>query len=319
MIRRAASICVKAAKANGGELSVRNLPRKGCIFTLDLPRKPRPALSIVGGAGSESSANADAPTANEGTRRLNGGNGSGQACDFGASKRPSPNPLRSALRGSNGKKQSLHLSRGEATALVLDVEQNAVRGGLRGQANGAASMGELERVLKQVGNCRDEDLPIALDGHWRLDRHDLQVDTAGLSLHRGADLYLGHKVGDGDELEPLNPGIESHIYEGPIEEIAQGLLAVRREVADPALVVTEAVDNFRAQAAARGISLTAELVPVLPVASFDPARILRVLVNLRSNAIKLYATERQGRRRRRVPPRRVAIRRRGHRPGPPRR
>jgi signal transduction histidine kinase len=38
------SICIKAAKANGGEVRVRDLPGKGCVFTLDLPRKP-PAFS----------------------------------------------------------------------------------------------------------------------------------------------------------------------------------------------------------------------------------------------------------------------------------
>lgn len=32
------SICLKAAKANLGEIYVRDLPGKGCIFTLDLPR-----------------------------------------------------------------------------------------------------------------------------------------------------------------------------------------------------------------------------------------------------------------------------------------
>jgi hypothetical protein len=32
------SICVKAAKASGGELRIRDLPGKGCIFTLDLPK-----------------------------------------------------------------------------------------------------------------------------------------------------------------------------------------------------------------------------------------------------------------------------------------
>jgi signal transduction histidine kinase len=38
------SICRKAAEANGGELGVRDLPGKGCIFTLSLPRAPsRPA------------------------------------------------------------------------------------------------------------------------------------------------------------------------------------------------------------------------------------------------------------------------------------
>ena len=39
------SICLKAAKASGGDLRVRDLPGKGCVFTLDLPRKPTPPPS----------------------------------------------------------------------------------------------------------------------------------------------------------------------------------------------------------------------------------------------------------------------------------
>jgi signal transduction histidine kinase len=41
------SICRKAAKANGGELHVRNVPGKGCVFTLDLPRKLAPSASLA--------------------------------------------------------------------------------------------------------------------------------------------------------------------------------------------------------------------------------------------------------------------------------
>jgi signal transduction histidine kinase len=40
------SICFKAAKASGGDLRVRNLPSTGCVFTLDLPRKP-PSSSLA--------------------------------------------------------------------------------------------------------------------------------------------------------------------------------------------------------------------------------------------------------------------------------
>lgn len=35
------SIARRAVEANGGELRVRNLPHKGCCFTIDLPRGPR--------------------------------------------------------------------------------------------------------------------------------------------------------------------------------------------------------------------------------------------------------------------------------------
>jgi signal transduction histidine kinase len=40
------SICLKAAKAMGGELLIRDLPGKGCIFALELPKQPPPPTSI---------------------------------------------------------------------------------------------------------------------------------------------------------------------------------------------------------------------------------------------------------------------------------
>jgi signal transduction histidine kinase len=43
------SICMKSAKANAGDLRVRDIPGKGCVFTLDLPRKAPPPLRVVGG------------------------------------------------------------------------------------------------------------------------------------------------------------------------------------------------------------------------------------------------------------------------------
>jgi len=41
------SICVKAVQSMDGELRVRDLPGKGCVFTLDLPRKPAAASEAV--------------------------------------------------------------------------------------------------------------------------------------------------------------------------------------------------------------------------------------------------------------------------------
>ncbi len=54
------SICRKAARANGGEIRVRNLPDKGCVFTLDLPRKPPPPLSVVPGGKAAAGPGAEA-------------------------------------------------------------------------------------------------------------------------------------------------------------------------------------------------------------------------------------------------------------------
>ena len=61
---------------------------------------------------------------------------------------------------------------------------------------------------------------------------------------------------------------------------------MRRLVRDLVDVVTEAVETFHAEASGRGISLTAEIVPGIPSIAFDAARVLQVLCNLLSNALK---------------------------------
>jgi signal transduction histidine kinase len=68
--------------------------------------------------------------------------------------------------------------------------------------------------------------------------------------------------------------------------IEAGMLAVTREDGDLAVVLSEALDTFQQQASANRLSLTAEAVPALPLVAFDSARILQVLVNLLTNAIK---------------------------------
>ena len=71
-----------------------------------------------------------------------------------------------------------------------------------------------------------------------------------------------------------------------VASIEAGMLAVARAVGDPADVVTEAVETFAAEASRSGISLTAEIAPGVPSVPFDGARILQVLCNLLSNALK---------------------------------
>ena len=71
-----------------------------------------------------------------------------------------------------------------------------------------------------------------------------------------------------------------------VASIEAGMLAVTRAVGDVAEVVVEAVEAFRAEAAGRGISLTTEIAPGVPRVAFDAARILQVLTNLLSNALK---------------------------------
>lgn len=57
-----------------------------------------------------------------------------------------------------------------------------------------------------------------------------------------------------------------------VASIEAGRLAVTREVGDPTEVVIEAVETFQAQASGRGIALTAEIAPGIPLVTFDAAR-----------------------------------------------
>ncbi|MEQ1729545.1 MAG: HAMP domain-containing sensor histidine kinase [Vicinamibacterales bacterium] len=71
-----------------------------------------------------------------------------------------------------------------------------------------------------------------------------------------------------------------------VASIEAGKMAVARAVGDPTEVVGEAVETFQAEAAKRSISLTADIEPDVPPIAFDAPRILQVLCNLISNALK---------------------------------
>ena len=71
-----------------------------------------------------------------------------------------------------------------------------------------------------------------------------------------------------------------------VASIEAGTLALSAEMADPAAIVSEAVETFHVLAAERSIELVAEIAAAVPQACIDPARIYQVVANLLSNAIK---------------------------------
>ncbi len=71
-----------------------------------------------------------------------------------------------------------------------------------------------------------------------------------------------------------------------VASIDAGKLAVAPSQGDPASVIAEALDLFRAAATSKDITLVSEVTPGTLPAYFDPDRMAQVLANLISNSVK---------------------------------
>jgi signal transduction histidine kinase len=92
--------------------------------------------------------------------------------------------------------------------------------------------------------------------------------------------YLSTMRGQIDHLATLI----DDLYE--LAQIDAGALALQQQRVMPAEMVSDSVEAMLPQAAARGITLTADLAPDLPPVLVAPQKIERVLFNLLSNAIR---------------------------------
>ena len=69
-------------------------------------------------------------------------------------------------------------------------------------------------------------------------------------------------------------------------KIAAGKLAIVKEACDARLLVDDAVDSLRATATAKGVKVSKDYAPLLPRIAAENRRVVQVLMNLISNAIK---------------------------------
>jgi two-component system OmpR family sensor kinase/two-component system sensor histidine kinase BaeS len=95
---------------------------------------------------------------------------------------------------------------------------------------------------------------------------------------------------DPEHLEPLLE--ETRVMARLLEDLRTlstaeaGALRLEREEVDPRELVVDAVDSFRPQAEAAGVSLEGRADPGLPSLAVDPIRIGQVLANLLHNAVR---------------------------------
>lgn len=155
---------------------------------------------------------------------------------------------------------------------------------------------EREETDKDLVRERDraDDALATRDEFLGIVSHDLRtllsqvMGYAGLiSMEVAAKQFGAQVLSNADRIQ--RSGTRMNRLIGDLVDVASihaGTLTVMRQEEDPARAVSEAVDTFQAQAVARGISVSfeASLEPITVM--FDPARILQVLTNLLSNALK---------------------------------
>lgn len=141
---------------------------------------------------------------------------------------------------------------------------------------------------------RSDDALANRDDFMGIVSHDLRNLLGGIAMNAG---LVAKQAADSEEGERTLAGmkrIERYVARmnrliGDLVDVVSldaGKLEVQPERCDAALLLTEAVDAFAANAAEKGISLAAEAPQGSLLAEFDRDRMLQVLANLVANALK---------------------------------
>jgi signal transduction histidine kinase len=207
--------------------------------------------------------------------------------DQQAGSRPATAPARELIRNERLREdQAIREERADADQTVREerAEQLALL---------SSERQETDKDLLTERTQSDEVLATR-DDFLAIVSHDLR-DMLGVMV--GFAGMIATDVSQPDRLESIRgyaeriqrAGARMNRLIGDLVDVASieaGALAVTRELGDPAQVAREAVETFQTQAAAKALTLVAEIDPTTTSATFDAPRILQVLTNLLINAIK---------------------------------
>ncbi len=127
--------------------------------------------------------------------------------------------------------------------------------------------------------------------------HELRAPVTSIRL--GLEILSEQIEGrlQGDEKQMLSLAIRNTMrLEGLVNDImdyskiAAGKLAIVKEPCDARTLVDDASDSLRATATAKGVKINKEYAPLLPRCAAESRRVVQVLMNLISNAIKFTPT-----------------------------
>ena len=199
--------------------------------------------------------------------------------------------LAGVLAGALSILLGLGLSRGLTAPLArLTTAARSIAGGDLSQRvpeTGSAEMAALGQAFNQMA----ADLEKAEEL-----RRNMMADVAH-ELRNPLSVLQGNLRAILDEVYPLEQAEIAALYDetrllnrlvDDLRELAlaeAGQLRLERRPVSPADLVSRATDAARAQAAARGVALQADLLECLPPVDVDPQRIEQVLGNLLNNAL----------------------------------
>ena len=127
--------------------------------------------------------------------------------------------------------------------------------------------------------------------------HELRAPVTSIRL--GLEILSEQIEGrlQGDEKQMLSLAIRNTMrLEGLVNDImdyskiAAGKLAIVKEPCDARTLVDDAADSLRAMATAKGVKINKDYAPLLPRCAAESRRVVQVLMNLISNAIKFTPT-----------------------------